>query len=64
MKQLNELTGARTSVSPLDAVSQVTTERIVTISGNMASIEAVFQRLITLSYRDTEQWNWTNRSSR
>lgn len=64
VKQLNELTGARTSVSPLDAVSQVTTERIVTISGNMASIEAVFQRLITLSYRDTEQWNWTNRSSR
>jgi hypothetical protein len=64
VKQLNDETGARTSVSPLDAVSQVTSERIVTISGSLASIEAVFHRLVGLSYREPDQWQWTNRSSR
>ena len=64
VKQLNDDTGARTSVSPLDAVSSVTSERIVSISGNLAAIEAVFQRLVQLSYRDPEQWSWSNRSSR
>jgi hypothetical protein len=64
VKQLNDETGGRTSVSPLDAVSQVTSERIVSISGNLGAIEAVFHRLVILSYRDPEQWVWTNRSSR
>ncbi len=64
VKQLNDETGGRTSVSALDPVSQVTSERIVTVSGTLHAIEAVFNRLVALSYREPEQWQWTNRSSR